>query len=327
MATYNGMTEAQEELQRIREYKEIYEETNPLPEEPVYEVFDEADYSYKSIMGASAVGFRLASWGSIGYSAIRTAGVFAQIVAVELTNNNWNSLVVSSLTFVSAFCILGAVEGFLYAYGQEKGRESGKLSVSLWGALAALLMSGFAGLLPSLDLLPESPAATNVINFVRWVLAFVSGLGVIPLVIYGAENLGVLDTKWRVYLEERRNEIQARNEILRTEYEAKMADWNNGLQGDYRKIGRSALFGEGKFVATRKSKSSSQEQEDKRNYTEEIREWMKQNGYTPYDVGKDGRVTPVQIADELQFPKGSSARRNTSTIIGRLKDEYDAGNW
>lgn len=324
-------TDAQIELQRIEDYKAIYAATNgPEPTPPTdLEEFYRENYSYSKYMGASAVGFKLASWGSIGYSAIRTAGVFAQIVSIELTQNNWNPFVVSTFVFISAICILGAVEGFLYAYGQEKGRESGKLSVSMWGVIAALMMSGFAGLLPSLDLLPESQAATTVINFVRWVLAFVSGLGVIPLVVYGAENLGVLDNKWNDFLNQQKDEIDARNRRKIEAFETRLSAWNKGLQEDYRKIGRTALFGEETFTAKRHkaSKSKDEKKQDDNNYTEELRSYLKQQGYSPYDVGLGGKIQAVQIADALGWEVGSAHRKNASTLIGRLKLEYDKGNW
>lgn len=329
MAYDMPVSEAQEELERIESYRPIFEATNrPFPTPPVYETFDKSNYNYYEIMGASAIGFRFASWGSIIYSSIRTAGIFAQIVAIELSANNWNSTLVSMLVFISALAILLGVEGFLYAFGQERGKESGKLSVSWWGAGTALAMSGLAGLLPSLGILPDNEASSRVISFVLWLLAFVSGLGVLPLVYFGAENLGVLETKWKQELDDEKDRIERENQQAYDKYMQDVDDWNKDFQADYRRIGRSALFGEDTFVARRKSSSTkSPAQTDSRNYTEEIREYLKSNGFIPEDVGKDGRITPVQIADALRFEPGSSARKNVSTMIGRLKNEYDPNTW
>ena len=326
---YREPTEAELELQRLQEYREVFAQTHrKYPDPPQYKTFNKEAYSFMAIMGRTAVGYAMSAIGSIIYSAIRTSGQFAKIVQDELTANSWNPVLTVALVFVSAAAIISAVEGGLASWGYDRGKESGRIQTNGWFVGAAVLMSALAGLLPSLNVIPDSEAKIWIVEKTLWALGIVSGLGVVPLVIFGAENLGVLDTKWIEFLKNKEDEINQYNKALKEEYQTDIDAWNAEFKEDYRKIGRSALYHEETFTAKRNSPAKKEKKKEvERNVTDEIRTWLKDSGYTPYDVGQDARIKPVQIADALQLEAGSAARKNVSTYILRLKDEYDKGNW
>lgn len=323
----NVREKAGQEIEQLRLYRQVYLETNPLPVEPEYETFNKKDYSFVEVVGVASVGFSLAAIGGIIYSAIRTAGVFVQKEVEQFEGYGMPAVVVRTVAVIASVTIMVTVEGFIAAWGYNKGKESGKLDVSWVGPTIAFFISALAGFLPSFSLLPDNPGTTLLKNVVAYVLFILSGFGIAGLIGYGAHNVGVIHTRWLTYLETKRKEIEARNKSKKEAYDTEIDQWNEQLQEDYRKLGRDALFEAGKFVVRRNGSKTPKPSSNGTGLTERVRQYLRLAGFRPSEVGEGDqyRMQPIDIANELNLV--GNERESIRQSMSRLRKEERDGKW
>lgn len=334
---------AQTELEQLKTYRQIYEETDPSPSPPVYKqprlkAFKKSNYSFMEVVGIVATGYILSAAGGLLYSSIRTIGIFANMVKDELSAYGWNASVVTALTTIAAGAIMLAVEGFLAAYGYDKGKESGKISTNFTGVAVAFLLSVGAGFIASLSLVDPSAGKATVEYWTDLSMAGLAALGVGLLVYFGCHNLGVIHTSWLTFLRDREDEIEEYNRQETTQveeynrqldanYQANLAAWQERFERDYRSKGRAILFGAGTYTVKRSvnNMAAPANKTNGNGLGERISEYLRSAGFRPTEVGDGLRVQPVQIADALNLT--ADERKQIHIYLGRLRKKDEQGQW
>lgn len=319
---------AQLELEQLKAYKEIYIQTDPMPVEPEYEVFNKKDYSFLEVVGVASAGFVAAAVGGIVYSSIRTAGIFVQEEMKQFVKYGWNETLVAIIGFVAAGSIMLTIEGYLAAFGYNHGKQSGRIRIDWWGPGIAFFISALAGLAQSFGLLPETaPGKILLVDGVSWLLVTLSGFGVAALVYYGAENMGVIHSFWNKYLKDRKQEIDNQNKEKHDTFRRELKAWQDRFEEDYRKKGREILFGAGTYTVKRESNRTPQQTNSNGNLGGRISDYLREAGLRPLDIG-DGpefRMKPSALADALNLDK--KERTQIYIYLGRLKKADEQGRW
>lgn len=293
---------AQDEIARLESYEKIYALTHPFPKKP-------EKISFWQMMALEAGAFYIAAIGGVVLAAIRTGGLFMateQLILSKLvTTSNFLVQVLPIMTLISS---LFAFEGYLFAVGLRKGRESGRLNTSVWGTGAAFVVSILAGWVSSLPIVDINTSAGVGLGL-YWLLAFAMGAGATILAYLGAENVGVLH-----------NVHESKVAIITEKWQGETKTWYEFMQRDYRNRGRSKIFGMDSF---KEEKAAPAEKQHVANVQASVRQYLKERGLSAWDIGTTSQgktVSPKAVCEELSLltPQEQS---NVRVVLGRLRDE------
>lgn len=290
----------QEEIDRIEGYREIYKTTHPEPER--------VTLSFSKELGLESSVTVVSSIGGLILAAVRTAGIFYVAETLVLREFEIQATWIQGfLPVVAMLATLFGVEGYLFAHGLIKGRESQKISANLWGLLFAFTISGAAGIVSSLPILSvDSGLATAMSSFLYWILIVVSGIGGPVLAYLGSLNIGILRNKW--------DHLQAQQEA---KYQEKVAEYMKHMQADYRNRGRSALYGLGKYTDGEGGKQEARESVHMQKVSANVVKWLEEKQLTAFDVGPEPGMlaAPADIAHDLGLTDSGPVR----TALSRLR--------
>lgn len=319
------------ELERIDGYREIFKRTHPYPqrqevyfEKIPYEIFDTARFVRQ--FGKAALGFALAAICGAIFSAIRTALIFITSEKLLLEKYGYDDGLITAVSVVAGVCILFAIEGYLAAFGFEKGRASGKVETDMLGLWVAMSIAAIAGVISSFEIASDSTLKSIVVSFLTWSMVFLSGPGVSWLVYLGTHNMGILDNQWNLIIKESREKIDELNDkakkdfddmvsVLEAKYIEKRDLWEIEFQDDYRKKGRSLLFGEDTFTMKRQKGETQDEDKQIGNASQLVHDFLQQENLKAWQVGRNQPWTPTKIAQQLNIPLN-----NVNVILNRMRN-------
>ena len=218
----------QEELEKIEQYRLLYEITNPYPEKEKTSFWKELGLEASALI-ASAVG-------SITLSAIRTSTIFMLTEALLIAAFDKENIIPDSITsgfpLASMVVSLVAFEGFISAHGFIKGKESERISISdiaLWLCFGVTIVAGLSASFGLLGL-----EADNIIfQGVVWILAVLTAVGAPVVAYFGSFNLGVITNKW----------LRIKNDAEERFLEA-VRSWNSSFQSSFSGKRSQKLYGE-----------------------------------------------------------------------------------
>jgi len=292
---------AAEEIARLESYGRIYSLTHPFPLKP-------EKIGFWQMMALEAGAFYIAAIGGVVLAAIRTGGLFMateQLILSKLATTN--SFLVRALPVATLVSSLFAFEGYLFAVGLRKGRESGRLNTSAWGTGAAFVVSILAGWVSSLPIVDlDMSAGTGLI--LNWLLAFAMGAGATILAYLGAENVGVLH-----------NVHEGKVETIMGKWHEEKKAWYEFMQRDYRNKGRAKIFGMDSF---KEERATPIEKQHVANVQASVRQYLKDRSLSAWDIGPTSQgktATPKQICEELGLTT-SQEQSNVRVVLGRLRD-------
>ncbi len=217
----------QDELERLEQYRRLYEVTNPYPKEHKPKFWKELGFEAGALI-ASAVS-------SIALSAIRTSTIFMLTEALLIAAFDKNEIIPAALTstfpVASMIASLLAFEGMLSAHGFIKGKSSKNVDVAPTALYLCFGVTIAAGLSASFGLL--GLGTENIIfQLVSWVLAVLTAIGAPVVAYYGSLNLGVILNKW--------------SELKNATKEAFLEDvrsWNNSFLSSFSGRRSQKLYG------------------------------------------------------------------------------------
>lgn len=291
----------QQELELIRGWREVYEETHPRPKEPVIPSFSQA-------MGLEAITAYTSAWGGVMLSALRTGSIF--LITEELLLKAFGVTDPFTTGFLKwAVCGLSVVtfETYLLSTGMGRGRQSGEIKTNIWGVGVAFAVSSVAGLASSMPLANVAPDSAFS-SFLGWVLAFLTGIGATFMAFLGSENIGILRNKYGVMVEG----------ILQR-YQVELAEWNATLQADFRRSGRQVLGGRTWKESTKvegKRSPSTPRVEGELSTRKLIEEFLARESISIAQVGdgKEFLISPMQLSQEIGKSDGS-----VRTALSRIR--------
>lgn len=186
---YKDVAEA--ELDKLEQYKLVYEATNPFPEKE--------DVSFWKELGFEAGALIASALGSITLSAIRTSTIFMLTEALLIAAFDKEQIIPQQITsgfpLISMISSLVAFEGMLSAHGFIQGKNSHSIEVSpvaMWFCFGVTITAGLSASFGLLGLNTENV----VFLIVSWALAVLTAVGAPVVAYYGAKNLGVILNKW-----------------------------------------------------------------------------------------------------------------------------------
>jgi len=219
---------AQNELEKLEQYKMVYAVTHPYP--------DKERISFWKELGLEAGALIASALGSIILSAIRTSTIFmlteALLIAAFDRDNIIPKTITSSFPVMSMIVSLVAFEGMLSAHGFIRGKASAGVEISPIAMWLCFGVTITAGLSASFGLLGLNSENTMFI-LVSWILAILTAIGAPVVAYYGSMNLGVILNKWA--------KIKSKSE---QKYEADVRSWNTSYLGSFRSKSSRQLFGQ-----------------------------------------------------------------------------------
>lgn len=332
---------------------QVFAKTHPKPIPPVlteysivpyeWKEFDMKNVTFLNERGVEAAVNAIATVGGIVFSAIRTAGIFAIMELKLLASYSIQPATQNWLGFISGVSVIAVVEGVLVGLGWVRGRNSGKTNTSWAPLILAASIGAVAGVLPAFELLPESTGTTWWYNFVLIALTILSGPGIAFLLIVVTENFGHLYNNWIEDVNDRiaahkaeqkqrkadwdadqrrkQQEHYARQDQIKAAFEAANESWYEMLQDDYRRRGRTLLFGRESFTVKRNHSNNGgtpkpQETKATPGVTELVRQYLAEHDLRPDQVGEgDGFViSPMGIAQAMQIFKKDGVTYNNSAV-------------
>lgn len=288
-----------DELQRIEQYRKVYEITNPYPEDNRPNFIKELGIEAGALI-ASAVG-------SIVLSAIRTSTIFMLTEALLIEAFDHENLIPGFITaafpMISMIVSLVAFEGMLAAHGFIKGKHSKSLDVSplaLWLCFGVTITAGLAASFGLLNLQTDSFMFLSI----SWVLAVLTAVGAPVVAYYGSLNLGIIINRW----------LNLKNGLEKTFTES-VRSWNKGFQSSFSGKKSEKLFGE----------RSSMSRTNIGNANERSSGVRKERSQGT-NAGNETRNEIISILDEVHSQENRIAGTSeVARILSKLKDDTEHG--
>ena len=301
----------EEEAQRILQAKRSYVVLGNI--EPPRKTVKFKDYLAR--YGLEIIFIIVSTIGAALVSATRVGSL------MEITQRNLSAAflrvaqgqeVVNPTTYGMFYWSMLAFEGSLVAAGLSAGRKKSGITISSWGVAMGFLVTISAGFLSSLTLIEGS---SGVELFIAIIFALVSGIGGPIIAFFGSENLGFT-----------MKEMQKLQEEWDTEWKERVRVWSMGLQAYYQRSANQ-IFG----VDRKKQRTTSDDQpkptiDDKDSVMGTVRDYLKQSGILPSQVGKNGIITVARINDELKITNPTT-KNNVSVYISGFRNEEIMGKW
>jgi hypothetical protein len=228
MTTQNITTEQyqeylQQESDKIKAYEDWYSTHKiPKPTPP-----SESEMSFFNIAGLEASIFVLSGLGAAVLSAIRTGGLFFLMEVLVVKKYGLDPLLGFGLGVLAAIASLLTFEGSLIGVGLIKGRESGKIKVSMLVVGLSLTTVILASIFSSFTIVELTE---NVELGMNVVLAVVTGLAS-PVATYLLfENVGFI-----------RNFVKNEREKMNSLFKSKLEDWDKGMLLSYNSSRRTVI--------------------------------------------------------------------------------------
>lgn len=220
MANLNITTEQyqeylQQESDKIKAYEEWYSDHKiPKPLPP-----SENEMSFFTIAGLEASIFVLSGLGAAVLSAIRTGGLFFLMEVLLVKKYGLDPILGFGLGVLAAIASLLTFEGSLIGVGLIKGRESGKIKVSMLVVILSLTTVILASIFSSFTIVELTENISLIMNVT---LAVITGLASPTATYLLFENVGFI-----------RNFVKSEREKINSLFEEKLEEWDKGMLSSY----------------------------------------------------------------------------------------------
>lgn len=298
----DNLTIGQEEVQRLEEAKEIYSiRLRPKP------VFTKPTFWEENWL--ETLSLMLSAAGTIIISAMRV-GVILFIAELSLTElyasvsdvNQWLGTILSIAPTIALFAGFFGFEAYLFSSGLRKGKESGRVEVSVWGIVVSYAVTISSGLLSSLALVGDENWFYQIM---LWLVVASTGAGAPILAYFGAFNIGVV-----------RNSYGAKVEESYEKHLEEVEKWEKSFSSWYARYAQK-IWDVDRSTSTRASKSMPHD--DGVDIKQAVSDYLESRNLLPTQVGvKPGDVlSPKNISDALGYSDSGSVR----TALHRLRNE------
>lgn len=205
----------QQESDKIKAYEDWYSEHKiPKPLPPT-----DDEMSFFKIAGLEASIFVLSGLGASILSAIRTGGLFFLMEVLLIEKYKLNPILGFGLGAIAAIASLLTFEGSLVAVGLIKGRESGKIKVSMLVVILSLTTVILASIFSSFTVVDLDE---NVSLWMNIILAVITGLASPTATYLLFENVGFV-----------RNFVASEREKMISTFKEKLEEWDQGMLSSY----------------------------------------------------------------------------------------------
>jgi len=205
----------QQESDKIKAYEDWYSEHKvPKPLPPT-----DDEMSFFNIAGLEASIFVASGLGAAILSAIRTGGLFFLMEVLLIEKYKLNPFLGFGLGAIAALASLLTFEGSLVAVGLIKGRESGKIKVSMLVVILSLTTVILASIFSSFSVVDIDK---NVSLWMNIILAVITGLASPTATYLLFENVGFV-----------RNFVTSEREKMISTFKEKLEEWDQGMLSSY----------------------------------------------------------------------------------------------
>lgn len=205
----------QQESDKIKAYEDWYSEHKvPKPLPPT-----DDEMSFFNIAGLEASIFVASGLGAAILSAIRTGGLFFLMEVLLIEKYKLNPFLGFGLGAIAALASLLTFEGSLVAVGLIKGRESGKIKVSMLVVILSLTTVILASIFSSFSVVDIDKSVSLWMNII---LAVITGLASPTATYLLFENVGFV-----------RNFVTSEREKMISTFKEKLEEWDQGMLSSY----------------------------------------------------------------------------------------------